>query len=95
MADLEITFDVYDDGITEREYGFIGSGAYLEPQGDLHCQPCHLFFGPGLDPLDPQYTGEHTRFYREWLDLGEGRLDGSGSDRKANRDSGARIPEGQ
>ena len=77
MADLEITFDIYNDGTMDREYSYIGSGAYLDPVGDLHCMPCHTYFGPGDDPPDP---GDHTRIYREWLDLSE---------------DGARTSEGQ
>ncbi|MHC4093152.1 MAG: hypothetical protein ACYSVY_23275, partial [Planctomycetota bacterium] len=61
VADLAISFGVYDDGTTERAYGYIGSGEYYQSGGDLHCAPCHRFFGPGQDPD----VGNHTRFYRE------------------------------
>ena len=67
VSDLDISFGVYNDGTADYEYGFIGSGEYLEPGGDLHCKACHLYFGPGEDP---PAIGRHTRYYREWIDVG-------------------------
>jgi hypothetical protein len=72
MADLAISFGLYNDDAVDREYGYIGSGNYREPGGDLHCQSCHVWFGPGNDP---PITGLHTRYYREWLDVKEVGLD--------------------
>ncbi len=72
MADLAISYGVYNDGAEDHAYGYIGSGAYMEPGGDLRCDPCHTWFGPGLDP--PNHEGDenprHTRYYHERLELG-------------------------
>ena len=71
-ADLAITFGEYDDGSVIHKYGYIGSGEYIQQNEDLHCQPCHLFFGPGQDPTpggDPSEADDHTRYYREPLNL--------------------------
>jgi len=78
MADLGISFGVYDDGSVIREYGYIGVGGLLETGGDLHCQPCHTFFGPGQDPPS---TVDQTRYYRLWLDLSGTALPGAGEGR--------------
>ncbi len=67
-ADLEIRHRVYDDGTTLYEYGYIGSDAFFEPGGDLHCFTCHPYSGAGANPPDI-YDPLQTRFYREWLDL--------------------------
>ena len=71
MADLAISYGIYNDGTIDREYGYIGSGEFMEPGGDLNCRTCHSF-GPGEDPPN---TGMHTRYYRERLDLRGGFLD--------------------
>jgi hypothetical protein len=68
MADLAITFDVYNDGEMDHEYGYIGSDDFYNPGGDLYCgYTCHPLSGPGGDPPNNPY--EHTRYYRQWLDL--------------------------
>ncbi len=90
MVDLAISFGVYNDGTVDREYGYIDSGGYVEPGGDLHCAACHSFFGPGQALPVP---GSHTRYYREWLDLHGNLLhDQSG---KTARDARSRIEEGE
>jgi hypothetical protein len=66
MADLAIGHGVYNDGTTDREYRYIGSGEWMQVGGDLHCRTCHPWFGPGNDPPN---TGTHTRYYREPLNL--------------------------
>jgi hypothetical protein len=69
-ADLNLTFDVYNDGTTDYQYGYIGSSEYWSPGGDLFCWPCHQWHGPGLDPPDHlDYNHPQTRYYRVPLDL--------------------------
>ncbi len=67
MADLAITFGVYNDGTTDYDYGYIGSDEFTRAGGDLHCNTCHSNVGPGDDPTDQGPL--HTRYYREVLDL--------------------------
>jgi DNA-binding beta-propeller fold protein YncE len=64
--DLDISFGVYNDGENDLEYGYIGSDAFHQLGGDLHCLTCHPFSGAGRDP---PITGLHTRFYRAPLDI--------------------------
>ena len=66
MADLDIRYGVYNDGETDHHYGYIGSSAFREPGGDLHCWSCH-YSGAGADP--PGMGG--MRFYRNVLDRAE------------------------
>jgi len=89
VADLAISFDVYNDGTTDREYGYIGSGAFFEAGGDLHCESCHDRFGPGMDPPSPV---PQTRYYREWLELETRAVPDNGAG-TVPKDTGSRIPE--
>ncbi len=66
VGDLAIGLGVYNDGTTDHEYGYIGSDAYMWPDGDLHCWSCHADVGPGRDPPN---TGLHARYYRKVLVL--------------------------
>ncbi|UCE60661.1 MAG: 6-bladed beta-propeller [Phycisphaerales bacterium] len=66
MGDLDITYGVYNDGVTEWPYAYIGSDGYFMRGGDLFCKACHADSGAGEDP--PRFS-YHTRFYREPLDL--------------------------
>ncbi len=66
-ADLDISHGVYNDGVRDYEYGYIGSSAFAEAGGDLYCRTCHPYAGAGNDPPD---TGpNNTRYYRDPLDL--------------------------
>jgi DNA-binding beta-propeller fold protein YncE len=57
MADLAISFGVDTQDGTDYDYGYIGSGAFMQRGGDLHCMStCHTF-------------GQGTRYYREVLPL--------------------------
>lgn len=73
MADLDISAGVYNDGETDYDYGYIGSSdffGFFGLGGDLDCQTCHPWFGAGADPPpDPLTDDQHTRYYRERLDL--------------------------
>jgi hypothetical protein len=88
VADLAISYGVYNDGTVDREYGYIGSEAFKKAGGDLHCESCH-HFGPGNDP---PLTGQQTRYYREWLDL-ETRAVPDAGDSTTSKDVGTRVPE--
>jgi len=78
MADIGLDFGVYNDGIADREYGYIGSGEFRMPGGDLHCNACHSLIGSGNDPPFPNV---YPRYYRDWLDVsGDEPLAGSNGD---------------
>jgi hypothetical protein len=66
-GDLDIRYGVYDDGVTEWEYGYIGNEGFHMPGGDLHCRTCHPQSGAGEDT--PPHGPFSTRYYRLWLDL--------------------------
>lgn len=59
-GDLDITFATYNDGLSDYDYGYLGSDDYRVAGSDLHCGACHTY-GAGIDP--GTYPG--TRYYRQ------------------------------
>jgi len=62
-GDMDITFAVYSDGVSDYNYGYIGSDDYhkdIAPDPDLSCWACHepATYGAGADP------DGGTRYYR-------------------------------
>ncbi len=57
-GDLDITFATYNDGLSDYDYGYLGSDDYRLAGPDLYCGACHTY-GAGSDP------DGGTRYYRQ------------------------------